>query len=142
MIKKVNVIVVYNENKTEVLMCLRTKDPYKGLYNFVGGKVEQGESNDAAAYRELFEETGIGRDAIVIAPLYTTWYHHDNLELQVYYGVLTKSVTLIPEKHPLYWMPLSGEDFSAEAKFAGSGNIKHIIACANYELQEAKRFID
>ena len=35
------------------------KEPYKGMYNFVGGKVEEGETNDEAAYRELFEETGI-----------------------------------------------------------------------------------
>lgn len=141
MIKKVNVIVVYNETQTAVLMCLRTKDPYQGLYNFVGGKVEMGEGNDEAAYRELFEETGIGRDAITIAPLFTTQYYSDSLEFQVYYGVLTKPVTLIPEKHPLHWMPLAGEDFSSEEKFAGNGNIKHIIACANYELQAAKRFL-
>lgn len=25
--------------------CIRAKDPYKGLYNFVGGKEEEGESN-------------------------------------------------------------------------------------------------
>ena len=35
-----NVIVVFNEELTGVLMCRRTKEPYKGLSNFVGGKIE------------------------------------------------------------------------------------------------------
>ena len=34
-----NVIVVYNENADKILMCKRKKDPYKGLANFVGGKI-------------------------------------------------------------------------------------------------------
>lgn len=36
-----NVIVVYNENADKILMCKRKKDPYKGLANFVGGKIEK-----------------------------------------------------------------------------------------------------
>ena len=57
--RKLNLIVVFNKNKEKVLFCMRAKPPYKGMYNFVGGKVEENESNDSAAYRELFEETGI-----------------------------------------------------------------------------------
>ena len=41
----------------KVLFCIRAKEPYKGLYNFVGGKVEEDETNDEAAYRELYEKT-------------------------------------------------------------------------------------
>jgi len=57
--RKLNLIVVFNKNLEKVLFCIRAKEPYKGLYNFVRGKVEEGESNEDAAYRELFEETGI-----------------------------------------------------------------------------------
>ncbi len=57
--RKLNLIVVFNEDLSKTLFCIRAKEPYKGLYNFVGGKVEENESNDEAAYRELFEETGI-----------------------------------------------------------------------------------
>lgn len=59
--KHSNCIVILNQNGDEVLFCRRMKDPYKGLYNFVGGKLEPGESSEAAAYRELQEETGISR---------------------------------------------------------------------------------
>ena len=59
-----NCIIVFNKTKDRILFCKRQKDPYKELYNFVGGKVEPGEDAEAAAYRELFEETGITRRQI------------------------------------------------------------------------------
>ena len=48
-----NVIVVYNENADKILMCKRKKDPYKGLANFVGGKIEKNENGLDAAYSNL-----------------------------------------------------------------------------------------
>ena len=54
-----NCIVLFNRKKDGILFCRRRKDPYQGKYNFVGGKVEKGESSLDAAYRELEEETGI-----------------------------------------------------------------------------------
>ena len=40
--RKLNLIVVFNKNMDESLFCIRAKEPYKGMYNFVGGKVEGG----------------------------------------------------------------------------------------------------
>ena len=37
--KRMNVIAVFNKDLTKTLMCKRTKEPYKNLYNFVGGKI-------------------------------------------------------------------------------------------------------
>jgi len=54
-----NVIWVFNPTGEQVLMCKRHKEPYKGLYNLVGGKIEPNEDGLVAAYRELAEETGI-----------------------------------------------------------------------------------
>ena len=48
-----NCSVVFNKTKDAVLFCKRMNDPYEGCLNFVGGKVEQGESSIDAAYREL-----------------------------------------------------------------------------------------
>ena len=39
--RKLNLIVVFNKNLDKALFCIRAKEPYKGLYNFVGGKVEE-----------------------------------------------------------------------------------------------------
>lgn len=49
-----NCIVVFDKDKTKTLFCKRMKEPFKGTLNFVGGKVEPGESSEDAAYRELF----------------------------------------------------------------------------------------
>ena len=46
------------------LFCKRQKDPYNGLNNIVGGKVESGDTSEGAGYRELQEETGITRQEI------------------------------------------------------------------------------
>lgn len=135
MTERVNIIIVFNPERTHVLMCYRTKDPYKGLYNFVGGKIEQGENDLDAAYRELFEESAISSDDIHLTHLYTTHYFVDNIELQVYYGFLNHDVKLVSEKHPLTWMQLEGEDFSKDTKFAGQGNIKHMLDIINYSKQ-------
>lgn len=57
-----NVIVVFNENEDKILMCKRRNNPYKGLSNFVGGKIEENEKGFDAAYRgfgkkQLFPKT-------------------------------------------------------------------------------------
>ena len=61
--EKINLIVVFNNNLDKALFLLEQKSHIR-LYNFVGGKVEKDETNDEAAYRELFEETGISRNDI------------------------------------------------------------------------------
>lgn len=124
--KRVNLAIVFNPEHTHVLMCLRQTEPYKGLYNFVGGKVEVDETSMDAVYRELFEETGITRENVLLQPLFTTQYFIDAIELQVYFGSLNHQVELKPEKHPLVWMELN-HDFSDDKLFAGQGNIKHML---------------
>jgi 8-oxo-dGTP diphosphatase len=40
---KYNVIIVFNKDFDKLLMCYRRKEPFKGLYNLVGGKFEKDE---------------------------------------------------------------------------------------------------
>ncbi|HTV71071.1 MAG TPA: NUDIX domain-containing protein [Rhizobiaceae bacterium] len=42
-----------------VLLVLRGREPSRGLYAFPGGRVEPGETDEEAAAREVFEETGL-----------------------------------------------------------------------------------
>ena len=97
--KKLNLIVVFNKSLNKVLFCIRAKEPYKGLYNFVGGKVEENESNDDAAYRELFEDTGISRDDIELDHFMDLNYFKYENNIQVYYGILRNKVKLVEEKN-------------------------------------------
>ena len=54
-----NCIMVFNKEGDKLLFCKRTKDPYLGKYNLVGGKIEPGETREAALVRELREELAI-----------------------------------------------------------------------------------
>ncbi len=124
--RKLNLIVIFNKDLTKALFCIRAKDPYKGKYNFVGGKVEKDESNDNAAYRELFEETGISHNDVKLEHFMDLNYFKYENNLQVYYGILEHKVNLIEEKNKLEWLNINEELLNNE-KFAGNYNIPHII---------------
>lgn len=122
----VNIIVVYNQDHSKVLMCLRTKNPYKGLYNFVGGKLEGDETRLESAYRELYEETGINEKDITLQEGMRFIYTSLDYELFIAYGTLEKEVPLVVEKNPLEWISVK-ENFLDKTRFAGDGNIQHIL---------------
>lgn len=121
-----NLVLVLDQEKTNVLMCYRSKEPYTGLYNLLGGKIEEDETDLNSAYRELFEESGITNKDIVLEPFMDFVWHPINMEMKVYKGVLNKTVNLIDEVHKLHWLPLT-ENFFDTTKFAGEGNIGHMI---------------
>ena len=135
--KTYNCIVVFNREKNAALFCKRRNDPYKGLYNFVGGKVEPGEESDKAAYRELQEETGITRKQIRLYRLMDIRYYYQDFDLELYVGKLDdEEVLLREEKNPLLWLPLT-EDFTDKGRFAGEQNIAHIMNVAKmYPIPE------
>ena len=124
--KKLNVIMVYNKEENKILMCKREKEPYKGKFNLVGGKVEQNEDEMHAAYRELQEETGITDKDITLTHIMNFQYKMKDMELEVYAGKLNKNVDLIEELNKLYWIDKNENFFDLE-KYAGEGNIGHMV---------------
>lgn len=124
--KKLNVILVYNKKEDKILMCKREKEPYKGKFNLVGGKVETNEEELQAAYRELQEETGITKNDIILNHIMNFQYEISDIELEVFSGKLNKEVNLIEEINKLYWIDKK-ENFFDINKFAGEGNIGHMV---------------
>lgn len=122
-----NVIAVYNHSRDKLLMCVRKKNPYKGLSNLVGGKIEEGEKGIDAAYRELFEETGITRqDISPLNHLMDFTYYFDDCYVEVYVGRLNKDFEVYGDENDLYWSDTGGDFFDMK-KYAGEGNIGHIL---------------
>ena len=124
--KKMNVIVIFNKDMTQTLMCKRTKEPYMGMYNLVGGKIEKENDGLNEAYRELYEETKKKKDDVELIHFMNLSYVKWGKELEVYYGILNKNVTLVEEVNKLEWVPINDNFFDMN-KYAGEGNIGHII---------------
>jgi 8-oxo-dGTP diphosphatase len=121
-----NVIMVYNKDMDRLLMCKRLKNPYKGLSNLVGGKIENGERGIDAAYRELQEETGISKEDITLHHLMDFIYYFQNCYVEVYVGKLNRDVNISGDENELYWSDLN-KDFFDMSLYAGEGNIGHMI---------------
>lgn len=68
-----------------VLLVKRRHPPSRGFYAFPGGRVEAGETNEAAARRELFEETGMRARAMT--PLRTYRIEAQKGDLAVVYSL-------------------------------------------------------
>lgn len=124
--KKLNVILVYNKTEDKILMCKREKEPYKGKFNLVGGKVEENEDELHAAYRELQEETGITKDNITLTHVMNFQYKMSDIELEFYAGKLKEDINLIEEVNKLYWIDKK-ENFFDVNRYAGEGNIGHML---------------
>lgn len=121
-----NLIVVFSPDREKMLMCRRIKEPYKGLINFVGGKIEPGESGFDAAYRELYEETGISRRDIELVHLLDFSYPLDPCYVEVYAGQLKRETEPVGDENPLFWSGLDCDFFDMK-QYAGEGNIGHIM---------------
>ena len=124
MMQGFNVIWVSGKTGEKVLMCKRRKEPYKGLYNLVGGKIEPGEDGLSAAYRELREETGItGIELVHLMDF--TYFLPDGCRVEVYAGRLSDDIDVYGDENELVWIDAS-ENFFDMSRFAGEGNIGHI----------------
>ena len=135
--KKYNLVFVYNKSEDKILMCKREKEPFKGKFNLVGGKVNEKEDELIAAYRELEEETNISEKYITLTHIMNLQYELSDFELEVYVGKLSKEVDLKEEINKLYWID-KNEDFTDTNKFAGYGNLAHIYSYI--ELNKNKIF--
>ena len=131
--KKYNVIFLLSPGGDELLMCRRGKEPYMGLLNLVGGKIEPGEDHLAAAYRELAEETGIGAGDVALRHIMDFTYYQPDCLLEVYAGRLAREVAVRGDENELLWVS-ADENFFDANRFAGEGNIGHIAACTMWRM--------
>ena len=133
--KQYNVIVIFNKAMNKTLMCKRTKEPYMGMYNLVGGKIEKENDGFNEAYRELIEETNISKKDVELKHFMNIEYISFNKSLEVYYGILNKEVELVEEVNKLEWVDIN-DNFFDMTKYAGEGNIGHIIEEIKIELNK------
>jgi len=121
-----NILFILNRIGNKVLMCKRGREPFRGLYNLIGGKIEPGEGGLDAAYREMREESGILPGQIELVHLMDFTYYVSDTLIEVYAGRLKTDVTVAGDENELYWIDINRNFFDTSV-FAGGGNIGHIM---------------
>ena len=125
--RRLNLLCVRSADGKRVLVCRRRKPPFAGLLNFPGGKAEPGETGAQAAYRELREETGLTEADITLQHIMDLTYYPEDMVLEVYTGCLIAERAVCGDENPLLWVS-ADEDFFDVTRFAGYGNLGHIMA--------------
>lgn len=110
-IRVVGAAVIDADNK--VLICRRSGKSMTGMWEFPGGKVEPGESQEEALAREFLEELGV---PITVGPHLATGYQSAGdfvIELSVFEAQLVDQSPSVSSDHDaLEWVELSDlEDY-------------------------------
>ena len=121
-----NLIAIFDNNFSNILMCKRVTPPFKNMYNLIGGKVEKDENNTVSAYREMMEETTLTILDVKLYHIMDLVYYYSGQRIYVYAGVLNKNyISLLDKEHPLHCISIQS-DFNNNM-LAGNGNLFHII---------------
>lgn len=67
LVERIQIAGVIIEKDSKILMHRRSYEPGKGRLNFIGGYIDEGETSERAAVREVKEETGF--DVEIVAKL-------------------------------------------------------------------------
>lgn len=118
--------MLFDRSGDRILLCERIKNPYLGLKNLPGGKIEVGEDGSSAAYREMEEETGFSKEDVQLQHLMDFRYYFQNCYVEVYVGQLRTEAAPKGEENPLFWSDLN-HNFFDQTEYAGEGNIGHMM---------------
>lgn len=133
--KKYVLIICIDNTYESTLLLLRNKDPYKDLFNAVGGKIEVNESYIAAAYREFEEETGVKTENM---KWLVTCNFPSEIELNVYYTMIPRDIVqdyTVMEEGTLCWFRLKLVE-SNSISMAGEGNLPYFVKAAMADIKK------
>lgn len=104
--KNIHVVgaIIENENK-EILSALRSpKMSLPDYWEFPGGKIEKGESNEVALRREIKEE--LGCEIEVFEQVEDTTYEYEDfiVRLETYMAKVTSGIPVISEHAEIKWV--------------------------------------
>ncbi len=102
----------------EVLLIRRGKPPRQGEWSIPGGRIEWGEAAEAAALRELEEETGVRAEIAGLLDVVDGLFGADSHYLLVDYAALWRSGE-----------PVAGDD-AAEARFWPAAKAIELVSWA------------
>ncbi len=92
--------LVFHQDK--VLLVLRNQAPAKGLWAVPGGSVELGETLQAAAEREVLEETGLQVQAGQVVHTFDGIYRDESGRVKYHYVIVDVLATALDPTQPLH----------------------------------------
>lgn len=124
------VILLFSEDYKKLLMVKRKKKPYINMWNGIGGKIEENETEVDAAIRECMEETGIKlyNPKLLVTNIYPKSNPvNSGIRLNVLYDFV-KEVDVLENDEGIYeWKPVSfAQNFNSQ-EIAGCSNIAQFI---------------
>ncbi len=129
--KNLAMAVVLKESR--VLVQYRYRSEKGMVYEFPGGSINNGESSENAAKRELFEETGVGAEGLIATAQYSSTNEYGGFISHV---ILTAKKSVKPvvtnsvRNQTFYWfqtkeIPLS-DFYPADIEFIETQLINHL----------------
>lgn len=123
----VSVVAILKNPQDEILLTKRKYEPGKGLYDFPGGFVDEGETLEQALIREIKEELNLEISNPVYYNSFVTSYPFKGI---VYYPVDTVFICDVPD-----WTPLKIQDDVADILFKPPALIEeNYLAFSNHIL--------
>ncbi len=101
--------LIFIRNKDEILLLKGAKDKkiWSGLYNGIGGHIERGEDVLSAAYRELFEETGLQNIQLNLrAIIFIDVEEYQGISMFVFLGNSKQKVLVSSEEGNSDWIKI------------------------------------
>lgn len=120
--------VVWREGK--VLLVRRGQAPGKNFWSLPGGKIEHGEAPEAAASREVREETGILPEILGLIGVFTVSARDVEYQISCFAGLANDG-------------EIAAGDDAAEARWAGISELAKFNLAPNTleAIQRSKHFI-
>lgn len=126
--KRYVVILLFNVDMSKILLIKRKKNPYLGLYNGIGGKIEENESVFECCLRETIEEINVKlfNPKLLVTYIYPEsngLHKNSNIELNVMYDIIKESKIEENEEGTFEWLPVEFVLDTNNKLIAGYGNV-------------------
>ena len=131
-VRPVPAVVAVVLREDEVLLVRRANPPYVGYWGFPGGKIEAGETIEAAAVRELAEETAVRAEAGRVLTAFDVLDHDGNGRLVRHFVLIAVLCRWISGE------PVAADD-ALEARWFRPLDLDEALPCLNLNVVDIIR---